>query len=558
MDERSHLRDLAARLRIELSEADLDEALPAWRKTQAALRRLRDALPEEALPLYSASPAARAAAYRRAAPPGDEAASGTGDRGATAAGGRARREADDLGLCGLEISALAPLIQSKQVSPVEVTQAYLERIERLDGTVQSYLTLTPERALADARRAADEIQAGGYRGPLHGVPFGLKDLLDTAGIRTTGNSASRRDRVPGEDADVPRRLEQAGMVLLGKLRLHEFAMGSVYPEHPLGIARNPWGPDRSPGGSSTGSGAALAARLCAGSIGTDTGGSIRIPAAYSGITGLKPTFGRVSRRGVIPLAWSLDHVGPMARSVADAALILQAIAGHDPLDPFSADVPVPDYAQALGRSVRGLRIGAPLAFVEGQTAAEPDVWQAYRAALDVLAGLGAEIVDVQVDAATQAMSYNQLITSVEAASYHERRLAEQADLLGPGFRGRMLQGVFASAADYVQALRGRAVVVAELDGLLNAVDLLATPTMPQTAPTFEEMRTDTRAAHVFTGIFNLTGLPALSIPCGFDSRGLPIGLMLAGRCFDEPTVLRAGDAYQRATDWHRRVPPLVA
>lgn len=459
-------------------------------------------------------------------------------------------------LCYLSIQELATLIQARQLSAIELLEAYLDRIDRLDRELTSYLVVTRDRALADARAAEDEIQRHAYRGPLHGIPVALKDLFDTADIPTTANSRVLIDNIPARDGEVPARLRAAGMVLLGKLKMYEFAMGIPLPED-LPPARNPWNLDRIPGGSSSGSGAALAAGLCAASFGSDTGGSVRHPAAMSGVTGLKPTYGRVSRRGVITLSWSLDHVGPMARSVQDVALLLQATAGYDPGDPTSANVPVPDYSASLTGSARGLRIGIPEGFIESTPMLQPDVLTSFRQSMNVLREAGAELSAITLPGVEHADSVFTPILLSEAVAFHETWLRTRRDKYGKGFWMRLLPGFHITGYEYVQAQRGRTLIGRGFHQALSQVDLIAMPTVREVAPTWTEHRGSAPPPRgPFTGLFNLTGQPAISVPCGFDRQGLPIGLMLAGRAFEESTVLQAAHAYQCATDWHLRRPPL--
>ncbi len=454
----------------------------------------------------------------------------------------------------LTLSEAAALVRARQVSPVELTRAMLARIERLDGKLTSYITVTADAALAAAEQAEQAARAGDER-PLLGVPLALKDLFDTAGIRTTGGAKILAERVPQQDATAVVRLRQAGAVLLGKLNMHEFAFGVSTANPHFGICRNPWDPSRIPGGSSGGSGAALAAGLCYGSLGSDTGGSIRIPAALCGITGLKPTYGRVSRAGMLPLSWSLDHAGPMARTVRDVALLITAIAGPDPADPAAATVPVPDFTAGLEDGVRGLRIGLPRAYFFEQL--DDDVARAVEAAVDVLRTEGAEVREVSVPHLDVAAAAFAPIISAEAAAYHQRWLRERPQDYGEDVRQRLFQGLLYPAVDYVNAQRARRRV---LDGFLQAlkeVDVLITPTVPVTAPPIPGPAVATpNPLTRCTFPVNLTGLPALSLPCGVDRQGLPVGLQIIGRPFDEGTVLRVGHAYQTLTEWHKRRPPI--
>jgi aspartyl-tRNA(Asn)/glutamyl-tRNA(Gln) amidotransferase subunit A len=457
-------------------------------------------------------------------------------------------------LCYAGIRELGGRFRRRQLSPVELTTALLRRIEALDGTLHAFVTVTADRALADAR-AAEAAIVRGDGGPLLGIPIGYKDLYCTGGIRTTAGSALLESWVPDTDATCVTRLQDAGCVMLGKLIAHEFAWGIQTPDHRFPPARNPWNLDCIPGGSSSGSGAALAAGLCAGALGSDTGGSIRGPASFSGIVGLKPTYGRCSRAGVVTLSWTLDHTGPMARTVEDCAVLLQALAGHDPLDPASSRAAVSDYLAALGQPIRGLRIGVPSRdfFLDG---ADPEVVAAFEQALAVLRGLGAGVHDVAIPHIWDAPS-NMVIMASEAFAYHERDLRERPELYGDLLRERLLHGGLYTGAEYVQATRLRERLRREMLEVLRTVDLLATPTSPKPAPTFAAMY-DTSLGFPRSNMppFNLTGLPALALPCGFSTGGLPLSLQLAGRPFDEATVLRAGHAYQQATDWHARHPAL--
>jgi aspartyl-tRNA(Asn)/glutamyl-tRNA(Gln) amidotransferase subunit A len=455
----------------------------------------------------------------------------------------------------LTIAEAAARLRDGEVSSVDLTRAMLERIERLDPRLNSYLTVTADAALAEAARLDAEARAGRLRGPLHGIPLALKDLFDTAGVRTTAGAKLFADRVPERDATVVGRLRQAGMVLLGKLNMHELAFGVTTNNPHFGACRNPWDPDRIPGGSSGGSGAAVAARLCYGSLGSDTGGSIRIPASLCGIAGLKPTYGRVSRAGVIPLSWTLDHVGPITRSVRDAALMLGVIAGHDPADPASEDRPVPDYTAGLEDGVRGMRIGLPRRyFFEG---AEPAVLAAVEAAIDVLRREGAEVHEVAIADMELIGSVFQVIILAEAAAYHAGRLRARPRDFGADVRERLEPGLLYPATQYIDAQRARRRIVEGFLAALTDVDVLVTPTLPVTAAPIPGPKVETpNPLTRFTFPINVSGLPALSLPCGFDTNGLPIGLQFIGRPFDEATVLRAGRAYERATNWHTRRPPV--
>ena len=451
------------------------------------------------------------------------------------------------------IRELGARYRKRELSPVEVTRALLARIEKLDPALHAFVTLTPDRALADARAAEDALRRGDER-PLLGIPVGHKDIYLTKGIRTTGGSALFADWVPDSDSTVGRRWQDAGTVLLGKLITHEFAFGLQFPGHRFQPARNPWNLEHIPGGSSSGSGAALAAGLLHGATGSDTGGSIRGPAAFCGITGLKPTYGRVSRAGVMTLSWTLDHTGPMARTVEDCAYLLQAIAGHDAADPASSTRPVDDYVGALDGNVRGLRIGVPRNYFFED--ADTDNVRAFEDALGTLRKLGADVRDLQIPAFNLSRSF-MLIMLSEAFAYHEQDLRLHPELYGEMLRERLLTGALVTGPEYVQAQRVRMQICADVAEVMKTVDVLATPTTPKTAPTFKTMY-DPELAFPRTNMppFNLTGQPTLALPCGLSASGLTLSLQLSGRAFEEATVLRLGHAYQRATDWHTRRPPV--
>jgi aspartyl-tRNA(Asn)/glutamyl-tRNA(Gln) amidotransferase subunit A len=451
------------------------------------------------------------------------------------------------------IRELGARYRARELSPVEVTQALLARIAKLDPLLHAFVTLTADRALADARAAEDALRRGDGR-PLLGIPVAHKDIYLTRGIRTTGGSALLADWVPDEDATCVRRWQEAGTVLLGKLITHEFALGIQFPGHRFPAARNPWNLDHIPGGSSSGSGAALAAGLVAGATGSDTGGSIRGPAAFCGIVGLKPTYGRSSRAGVLTLSWTLDHTGPLARTVEDCAYLMQPLAGHDPADPASSRAPVDDYLAALGRDVRGVRIGVPRNyFFDG---VDPEVERAFEEALAMLRRLGAEVRDVRIPSLQATHSFL-LIMLAEAYAYHERDLREHPELYGDVLRERLQAGALVTAAEYTQAQRIRTGICEETAGVLRDVDVLATPTAPRPATPFA-LAHDPEFGFPKSNMppFNITGLPALALPCGFSATGLPLSLQLSGRPFEEGTVLRVGHAYEQATTWHTRRPPL--
>lgn len=442
------------------------------------------------------------------------------------------------------------LIAARRISASELTEAYLERIAAVDDELRSFVTVTADRALADAVRADRELAAGGARGPLHGIPVAVKDLFATAGILTTANSPTLADEVPTADATVVARLRDAGAVLLGKLQMNELAMGPVFEDDARPPARNPWDVTRATGGSSSGSAAALAAALCSGSYGSDTGGSIRAPAAYCGVVGLKPSQGLVSRSGVTMLSWSLDHVGPMARRVADVALLLQATAGHDPADSTSAARPVPDWAASMEGGLAGIRVGVPTSVIDDSGATEEMV-HAFDSAVSALEDLGAAVHPIELPLMEHLDGIFNPIMFAEAASYHEATLRDGRH--GRGFTQRALQGFLYTAVDYVQAQRGRRRLVESMRARMADVDVIVTPTVSGGALPVEEYVAAPRSP--FTRFFNLTGQPSLSLPCGFDANGMPLGLMVSGRRFEDATVLKVAAAYERSTPWHQRRPP---
>jgi len=458
---------------------------------------------------------------------------------------------------------LGRLIATKQVSPVEVVRAHLDRIAALDSKLRAFITVCADSALESARAAEADLMAGRVVGRLHGVPWAPKDLYSTRGVRTTGGSKILADSVPSEDATVVARLARAGAILLGKLNMHEFAYGPEGLNAHYGDARNPWSADthRITGGSSSGSGAAVAAGLAPGSLGSDTGGSIRIPASLCGITGLKPTYGRVSRAGVLPLAWSMDHVGPMTRSARDCALMLSAIAGYDPADPTTSVLPVPDYGAALTGDVKGLRVGLLRAHFTDAAAA--DVRAAVEASAKQLEQAGAVVDEVNLTQVMHVATGAAAIVASEALAYHAPWMRSRPQDYQPDVRERLRLGAFVNGARYVRAQQIRALVAREVDEALARRDVLLAPATPLVAPVLGERETalgdgpsDVRAALLRCARpFNFSGHPACAAPCGFSPGGLPIGLQIVGRPFDEATVLRVVDAYQRMTDWHTRRPP---
>jgi aspartyl-tRNA(Asn)/glutamyl-tRNA(Gln) amidotransferase subunit A len=483
---------------------------------------------------------------------------------------------------GLTIHELAERFHRCELTPSEVTRAYLARIEALDPQVKAYLTITADQALRQAADADARFRAGAARGPLDGVPIALKDVLCTRGIRTTCGSKILEGFVPPYDATAVARLADAGAVLLGKLNMDEFAMGSSTENSGFFPTRNPWDLTRVPGGSSGGSAAAVAADLAAAALGTDTGGSIRQPAAFCGDVGLKPTYGRVSRYGLVAFASSLDQIGPLAKDVEDAAIMLQTIAGHDPMDSTSVDIPVPDYRAGLGQGVERLRVGIPAEyFIEGL---DPEVEAAVRAAIQVLETLGARSEPVSLPHTEYGLAAYYLIAPAEASSNLARydgvkyglRVPRARDLIemysrtraagfGAEVKRRIMLGAYALSAGYYDAYYGKAqrvrtLVRRDFQQAFERVDVIAAPTTPGVAFKFGEKEDPLQMYlnDVFTIPVNLSGLPGVSLPAGFTMAGLPIGLQLIGRAFDEATLLRVAHAYERATGWHGRKPVLDA
>jgi len=458
----------------------------------------------------------------------------------------------------LGIAEAARQIEQKTLSPVELVQSALDRIDEVEGRLNAFVVVTADQALEAARQAEQEIADGGYRGPLHGIPVGIKDLYDVEGLPTTSSSAVRSGYLPTEDSACVARLREAGAVVVGKTHTHEFAYGVLTP-----TTRNPWDTGRVPGGSSGGSGAAVAAGECLMGMGTDTGGSIRIPASVCGTVGLKPTFGRVSRFGITSLCWSLDHAGPLTRTVRDAALSLQAVAGFDPRDPGSAREPVPDFTSDLDAGVRGLTLGVPANYFFDDV--DPEVESAVREAIGVLEAQGATLREVEIPYADQMMAVEFGVLVPEASAYHQEMLRESGEKYTGDVRVLLEAGETVLATQYIKALRVRTLVQQAFRRTFEGLDALVCPTLPAAAAevgqrtfTFpggrEKAVIDAWVGHSAPG--NVTGLPALSVPCGFTSAGLPIGLQVIGRPFDEAGVLRVGQAHESATAWGSRRPPL--
>jgi aspartyl-tRNA(Asn)/glutamyl-tRNA(Gln) amidotransferase subunit A len=451
------------------------------------------------------------------------------------------------------IAELSERIRRKEISPVEITRECLARIERRNPRLNAFITVMTELALTDARTAEDEIARGEWRGPLHGIPIALKDLIDTSGVRTTSASALHENRIPTEDAEVVRKLRQAGAIIVGKNNLHEFAYGGSSLVSNFGEARNTWDPAHIAGGSSGGSATAVAAGLCCAAIGTDTAGSIREPAALCGCVGLKPTYGRVSSRGVIPLSASLDHVGPLSRTVEDAAIVLQATAGYDPADITSTDVPVPEYISALKEPAKKLRVGVPRQYFFEDL--DPEVASAMEHALTGIKTLVADLREVSLEAPT-----DRTLQAAESYAYHAENVAKHSELYQPETLRRIRTGERVTAAQYIERRRELECARRKIREAFADIDVLITPTTPLPAPAIAELKANPDALRPAelkllrnTRPINVWGLPAISVPCGFTEAGLPIGLQIAGPHWREDLVLRLAYAYERATAWRKRV-----
>ncbi len=458
----------------------------------------------------------------------------------------------------LTIAELSRLYDRRELSPVEVTRALLDRIAVHDDKLHAFIRTTPEIALREAELAERELMAGNRRGKLHGIPYALKDIVETAGIPTTGHSKLRQHHVPAADAHLVTLLKQSGAILMGKLATWEFALGGPSYDLPWPPARNPWNTDHLPGGSSSGAGAAVAAGFVPAAIGTDTGGSIRGPAAFCGIAGLKPTYGRVSRRGVFPNTFTMDHCGPLTRSAADSATMLQVIAGFDPDDPGSEDCPVPDYAAGLDGGIKGMRLG----LVEGwhtSAGAHPDLTTAIDATIGVLERLGAAVEPVKLSSLRDYTDCKTTLSIAELYAIHERDLRTRPQDFGRVLRNRVLPGALIRAEDYVQAQRWRTVLAREQAMALKRVDAFVTAGALTIADRADPNNPDRLiSSPSITMPFSVGGLPAMTLPCGFSrAEGLPLSLQIAAAPFAEATVLRIAHAYQQATDWHRRHPILV-
>ena len=458
----------------------------------------------------------------------------------------------------LSAGDLSRLIQSKEVSPVEATEAYLDRIASLDHRFNSYLTVMREQALADAQQAEEDIASGQHKGPMHGVPVAVKDQFWSKGVRSTGGSRILADFVPDEDATVIANLRKAGAVVLGKTNMTEFAITGF--SHRYATPRNPWNTDSYTGGSSSGSGAATAAYLCATSLGEDTGGSIRFPATWCGLVGLRPSWGLVSRYGVMRGVWSMDTVGPISRTVEDAAITLGAIAGHDPKDRYSSTAPVPDYRQALGGDLNGLKIGVITEFMESDLV-EPKVRQTVSDSFATLGELGATVEEVSVPLSMDAGVASAVLLAVEPALAQQDWIKDQLQDYGHDVRILLLTGSLLPAQAYYKAQKLRTMLRQQVLDSLEKYDVLVLPTSGRGAQPLEQdppitsKETASRLAFLFTRIFNLASCPAISVPCGFDDRGMPVGLQIGARPGAEETIFKVAHAYERATAWHTMRPP---
>lgn len=456
----------------------------------------------------------------------------------------------------LSVREIGRRLRNRSLTSEALTDTLLRRIEALDGKVHAFIRVTADRALEDARRADVELGEGRDRGPLHGVPYGLKDLFDVAGLPTTCGSKLRLDHVAAEDSEVARRLRAAGAVLLGKLTTHEFAQGGPSFDLPFPPARNPWNPDHFTSGSSSGSGAAIAARMLPFAMGSDTGGSIRSPAALCGTVGLKPTYGRISARGVFPLAYSLDHCGPLGRRVEDVALAMQVIAGHDPADPTSADQPVPDFVSGLGAGVTGLRIAWPRKFISSAKGGMPEVVAHVERIAASLVQAGALIEEVELPDYAIFVACGLVILGAESFEVHQQNMRTRPQDFGALMMQRTILGATISGSDYVRATRLRRHLCKEMNRLWGRYDAMLTASVLATAPRMEDARnTPWLASQAIT--FNVTGWPAMTVPVGLVG-GLPAGVVIAGPAFAEPMVLRVGETVERLSGWSEVALPELA
>ncbi len=460
------------------------------------------------------------------------------------------------------IDELAPRIHSGDLSPVELTQASLDRIERLEPKLNAFLEVFGESALMQARVAEAEIASGSYRGPLHGITIALKDLIDVEGTVTTGGSTILKDNMATADATVTRLLKEAGAIIIGKAALVEFAMGATGVNPHYGPSHNPWNLERICCGSSMGSAAAIAGGLAVGALGSDTGGSIRMPASVTGIAGLKPTYGRISRAGVLDLSWSCDHVGPMTRTVADCAYMMNVLAGYDPADPASSERPVPDFTSGLSQGFKGLRVGVPKEFFFEDV--DPEIEAAVRSGIDLMEHEGASVIEVSMPWVALGRTINIALLGSEAGALHRELVQERGHELSPAIRARLESAIVMPASGYIDAQRARRKFIAQMDKTMSDLDVLITPSVPIQTPTIAECTPPPGSPDApggatltqFTGVFDTTGQPSLSLNCGFTKDGMPIGMMINGGAFDEVSVLRAGAAFERAAGLIGRRPSI--
>ena len=460
------------------------------------------------------------------------------------------------------ITQIAPKIERGELSPVELVEASLSRISQHDSGphgLNAFLGVWSDQAIADARAAEKAISSGGYLGPLHGIPVGLKDLIDVAGRETTGGSKVLAGNIAKSDSRVAKKLRAAGAILIGKLNLVEFAIGTTGLNPTTGDVKNPWDRTHITAGSSSGSAAAVASGMIPAALGTDTGGSVRMPASLCGISGLKPTYGRVSRSGVLDLSWSMDHIGPMTRTTADCALMMNVLAGHDASDPASSHEPVPDFTSGFTEGLESLKIGVPTDYFFSDSV-DSEVLALVRTAIDLMSRNGAEIVELPMPWAEKGRAINLGVIICEVVAVHEKIISEHADLYTPAVRSRIQSGFNVSAIDYIRAQRARQWFNHHMAESMHQVDVLITPTVPIQTPTIADCTPSPGnpggglELPLFTGVFDVTGQPSHSVPCGFSTGGMPIGMMITGHPFDEVTVLRVGSAYETLTDWHQRPP----
>ena len=461
-------------------------------------------------------------------------------------------------LSGLTIAQAAGLLRQRQLSPVELVASVLERIDRLQPRLNAYITILAEEAMQTAHQAEEEIGSGRYRGPLHGIPLSLKDLYATKGVRTTAGSRILGQWVPDFDATTVRKLKEAGAIIIGKAHTPEFACGATGLNYHFGPARNPWNPEHVSGGSSSGSAVSVATGMALGSMGTDSGGSVRLPAALCGVTGFKPTYGLVSRYGIIPWSWSLDHAGLLTRTAEDAALLLQVVAGHDPHDPSSTPVTSPDYSGSLADGIRGMRLGVPTGFAWENT--DEEVGRIVRRAIAVLEELGATLHEISLPLHKYSNALTMVIAGSESSASHEPWIRTRFQDYSPSTAHRLRIGLLFQAVHYHRAQQVRTLISRQFDQAFQEVDAIVTPTVPVAAPLIESAATSPADDTVFAGLpwltrpYNLTGMPAVTVCCGFTTGGLPVGLQIAGPRFADARVLQIANAYQQATDWHTKRP----